>query len=207
MKQFSYDGGTFNVVENWDELTLKQLIQFSKIDRDQKFDSDIEEIIFLSKIIEILSDLPEGEIDQLDVLLLGEVMKSVQVELLSTTPEFKKQKSVVINDILYGFKDPNKMNLGEVISYKEYQKKFNGFDSIPYLLAIICRPATINVNKETGLEEVVLDKFEASDIEYRHNIMMDQPAFKLMGAVNFFFSGSKASIKSTKGSTPKKLKA
>jgi len=204
MKQFkSINGTVINLVNKWSEITVKQLVGLDKLNKDRDSNSELEQILFILDLLYVLTDLDKEIIDELEISLLYDMLEELNKDILKNTPVYKNNKKIMIGDKLYGFRDPNKLSIGEVVSYKEIEKRYPGIDSIPYLLAILCRPAKEVLNEETKKLEIIVDKFNANDLEFRKDIMLEQPAVDLFGSVNFFLSGKKQSTKSIKGYTKK----
>lgn len=200
MKQFKSSNGTvINLVNKWSEINVKQLIGLDKLNKERDNNSELEQILFILDLLYVLTDLDKDTIDELEISLLYDMLGELNKDILLNTPVYKNPKKIMIGDKLYGFRDPNKLSIGEVVSYKEIEKRYTGIDSIPYLLAILCRPAKEVLNEETKKIEIVVDKFNADELEYRKDIMLEQSAIDLFGAVNFFLSGKGQSTKSTKG--------
>jgi hypothetical protein len=80
------------------------------------------------------------------------------------------------------------MSLGEYVSIKTLCNGKDTYEALPYILAIILRPATREVSIETEEVSWRLNKFDAENIEYRVRLFQDLPISKVLGAVNFFLN-------------------
>jgi len=159
--------------------------------------------LYLLKIIEALCCAEPNELDDLTLDLVGEL--SNEVGYLNNEPKWSSSsRHLLINDVDYAFpEDLNKLTMGEYISIKMLQEQQNTqAELIPYLLAVILRPAKKVINEETKKENWICEKFNTENLEWRKELFLTQPVFNLMGPVSFFLNGSGTSIINTKVSTP-----
>lgn len=180
--------------DSWGEIKLIQFIQFMKWlnNRPKEFEAEIEEIIYNLKLVKIfsLSDITEDEINSLGINEVAPIIKSFD-SFITNIPSPKVEKSIVISGVLYSFKDLDTLSIGEYVSYQQLLgTKEDKLDIVPELLAIICRPATKRFCPERKEDVFDLVPFNAEDIKWRSQILENAPALDLMGAANFFLSGS-----------------
>lgn len=96
--------------------------------------------------------------------------------------------------VVYATSNLSELTAGEYISTKIYQEKLGDdmYKYAPYLLAIVCRPATLIKDNETGIESWVVEKFDKKDInnlEWRANQFLKKVKAKdLMPSLNFFLN-------------------
>lgn len=210
MKQITIDKITFSFPENWNEITLKQFIRFMDWlnNRPVKFEYKYEEWEYNIDLIRVFS------MDDID----GKLYEKVKLDKLTpiiqdldgyvrSTPKFTKKDHLIVDGVLYGFIDMDEIGAGEYISITKYQEIKPGYDSLPYILAVICRPARKEFNVEKKKDVYILEEFNSNDIEWRAEKMLAIPAFEVMGVANFFLSGNNQLIKSLLGSTKPKRKA
>lgn len=99
-----------------------------------------------------------------------------------------------VDGIVYSTGDMMELTTGEYISLKVYQERFADdiYKYAPYILAILCRPATKYIDEETGEERWSIEKFNKKDItnlEWRANLFLNNvPAKDIIPALNFFLN-------------------
>lgn len=198
MKNIKYDDREISIVNNWDELSLGQFIEFSKlkIDKDDKkgTDDEMDDLLFSIRVFEILSNQPVGGLDDFPLNLLPELAEDLK--FIQSPVNFPLLKSIEINGDLYAFKNITQLTFGEMVSFKTIQQNYpNVIDSLPYLLAIICRPAIKKIDEITGEEVFNLQKFDTINLGDRAKLFLNYKAIDLIGASNFFLSGNLNSTK------------
>lgn len=208
MTTISLHDKEINFPEDWSEIKLSQFIQFMKWlnSRPEKFDFEFEEIIYNLSLIRIfsLSEISDEEINSLDINEIGPLMQSFD-KFIGNIPETTVKDYIMIDGILYSFKDLDSLSIGEYISYQQYlQVSQDKLDVVPDLLAIICRPAKKEFNTEFQKDVYILDPFKAEDIKARRKVMENAPALDLMALANFFLTGSQGLTNSLKASSVEK---
>jgi hypothetical protein len=190
MKQFKH----LNIIESWDELKLGQLIEFLKLERTKKSEmNDYEQTLYFIRVIEILCDVNPGDIDDVELDDLNEIITFVG-PLLKEVPDYNTSKiedHLTIEGKLYGVKDivNNKLTTAEMVSIQQIRMMKDELESFPYLMAIICRPAVEERDLETGNIEYKMERFDSKNFEWRSKLMLKAPGFKCLGILNFFLSG------------------
>lgn len=191
MKVIKVKDKEFNFSNSWEDMTVKQWINFYKMNEKRDKENFVEEFYLLS----VLETLCDAEVGELDEMMLEEYNKNIEeLKFLLTSPEIPKRKPVLIGDIYYSFKENfNELTTGEFVSIKTLQSKYtNNLDGVPYILAVIFRPVTKSVDSETGLEEWIQEKFDTKNIEWRANMIYNSvKALDVMDGLNFFFLGNK----------------
>lgn len=186
---------SINVPTCWEDIKLSTYVDIAKLE-EIKSQFQFEEL-YLLKVIELICGVDSGEIDDLTIEQVEEI--STDLQFLQDQSTWKVQPTVEIDGDIYVFpKDMNKLTMGEYISVKTFQEKFNGSaDAIPYILAIILRKGKL-VN-----DKWIQTKFEIEELEQRKNLFLDQSIINLMGAVDFFLGGRKISTTNTEDSIQK----
>ena len=188
MYKFKIDDREINMPTDWSEITLQRYIDIVKIYNERELYNIPE--LFVLRLIEVLCGLEQ---DALDNLNLGELEEIItKVDFLEKEPEWPIKKSLNINGVDYIFApDINKLTMGEYISIKVYEQNLTGdiLMKIPYLLAIILRPAVKELID--GVEVVRQEKFNPDNIEDRKNLFLGFSVYDVMGNVNFFLNGKK----------------
>lgn len=175
---------------SWEDLSIKQWIEFFKLN-EKKDNNSILEDFYLLSVLEVLCDVIPGELDDLSLNEYTDLLR--ELSFLVDPPAFEEPKPIVIGDTTYTIKsDLNNITTGEYISIKTLQSKYtNSLDSLPYLLAVIVRPSTLVKNNETGEEEWIQEKFDSKNLDWRANIIYnDFKAIDIMKGVGFFLSGN-----------------
>jgi hypothetical protein len=201
MKKFTLNEKEYNMPTCWDDMSLGIYVKLAKLDEEKQAFGMPE--LYLLKIIEALCCAEPNELDDLTLDLVGEL--SNEVGYLNNEPKWSSSsRHLLINDVDYAFpEDLNKLTMGEYISIKMLQEQQNTqAELIPYLLAVILRPAKKVINEETKKENWICEKFNTENLEWRKELFLTQPVFNLMGPVSFFLNGSGTSIINTKVSTP-----
>jgi len=200
MKKFTLNKKEYNMPTSWEELTLRHYVNLSILE-ENKTEYLLGEL-YLLKIIEVLCSAEGGELDELTIEMVTELSK--EVGFFQEQPKWPSSRHLLINDIDYAFpEDLNKLTMGEYISIKMLQEQQKTqSELIPYLLAVILRPANKVINEETTKESWVCEKFNTENLEFRKELFLTQPVLNLMGPVSFFLNGSGTSIINTKVSTP-----
>lgn len=172
MLDITIDKDIFEMPESWDELTLRDYTNITKILADQdKYISDNQIWVELvSKVLkckkEILLNLSQEDFETL----------CLHLKWITLNPDEKKVDVITINGILYAFKENTKFNMSERITTETILERYKTLeDQFPYILAVILRPCTEEINPETGIKSYNLIPLSEnwSDIEARANIFMD----------------------------------
>jgi len=192
MKQFKIGDKEVNLTTEWEELTLQQLLDFDECIRSREL-FEIEEL-FMLRIFEILCNVEPDGLDEMDIDQLQDMNAAVQ-PLLGKKPEKETVECLTINGIEY-YLDKNfqgKRNMLELKVMGLIRSRFTKErDIVPRMLAVIVRPGRVEVNKETGKKDYILDKLKLDDIEPRAEIFLkSQNALDFMQYLSFFLSGSK----------------
>lgn len=187
MKTFKLGEKEINFSNTWEDLTMKQWIEFYKL--NEKKDSLVEEFYLLS-VLEILCNVYPGELDDLSLPKYNELLNDLTFML--ETPKLKDPEPIKIGDTTYTIKtDLNNITTGEYISIKTLQSRYtNNLDGIPYLLAVIIRPSKMVKNEETGEEVWVQEKFDTLNLDFRADLIYNNfKAVDVMRGVSFFLNG------------------
>lgn len=199
MKQFKIREKEYQMPTDWSEVNLNIYVKLSELE-ETKNAFGIPEL-YLLKILEVLCDVENGELDELTLDMVNELVGLVS--FVQQEPVWSNVKHLTIEGIDYVFPDDlNHLTMGEYISIKTLQENNTTAGIIPYILAIILRPGSKIVDPETGKEKWIQEKFNTANLEWRKELFMKQPVFDLLGPVSFFLSGSGISTTNTKGSTP-----
>jgi len=176
-----------HVKDNWEDFTTGEYIELMTLYSESK---DMLAEIFLIKFISILTGKDENYINNLyeeDLVEIQDIITDFQ------TKEFKEVqvKEFIINGVLYSWKNPNNLTLGEKISIKVLEKGGKTpFDSWLNLLAILVRPAKTKTN-EFGETEYELDKFDGNIeiLNKRKELFKQIPGVNSMFIINSFIGG------------------
>lgn len=194
MKTYKIGNLDVTLAENWNEINLKQFVRFTDWleSRPSKFEFKYQESLSTYELIRVFAyeDIPNNQYEQLEMKDLANVVSELRA-LVDSVPTFEKKDSLTIKDKLYAFINMDDITAGELISFEIISETKKGNSVLPYLLGIICRPATIVFNEEKQKDEYKLEKFNSSDIEWRAKFMETVPAFEVMAAVSFFLGGNK----------------
>jgi len=200
MKEFKIRERDYQMPTNWDEVTLNVYVRLAELE-EKKETFGIPEL-YLLRVLECLCNVEEeGDLDELTLDLVNELVGSIGY--IQEEPTWTNTNHLVIEGQDYVFpNDLNALTMGEYISIKTLQEGTTTAGIIPYILAIILRPGTKEVDAETGKEKWVQEKFSTANLEWRKELFMKQPVFNLMGPVTFFLNGKGISTTNTKDSIP-----
>lgn len=199
MKQFKIREKEYQMPTDWSEVTLNIYVKLSELE-ERKSAFGIPEL-YLLKILEVLCNVEEGDLDELSLTMVNELVELVS--FVQQEPVWNNVQHLEIEGIDYVFPDDlNNLTMGEYISIKTLQENNTTAGIIPYILAIILRPGSKIVDTETGKEKWLQEKFSTANLEWRKELLLKQPVFNLLGPVSFFLSGSGTSTTNTKVSTP-----
>ncbi|CAB4154142.1 hypothetical protein UFOVP630_26 [uncultured Caudovirales phage] len=200
MKEFKIRERDYQMPTNWDEVTLNVYVRLAELE-EKKETFGIPEL-YLLRVLECLCNVEEeGDLDELTLDLVNDLVGSIGY--IQQEPTWTNTNHLVIEGQDYVFpNDLNALTMGEYISIKTLQEGTTTAGIIPYILAIILRPGTKEVDAETGKERWVQEKFSTGNLEWRKELFMKQPVFNLMGPVTFFLNGKGISTTNTKDSIP-----
>lgn len=191
-----------------EELNLETYLEFMKIAKDIKGDGSFNDELLTLKLLEILLNKTEEEIDAIDMTdmrILAEGLKPLltQAATFDDTPK----REVEIEGVVYVAKDFNKLDNGEYISLNLLRERFTtSYDVIPYLLAVLVRPGKKDYDFEKKEERWIIEDFNRRDVEnleWRANLFLKKAkAVDLMPIATFFLAGKEKSETTTPTSSP-----
>lgn len=190
----------YQMVDCAEELLVSQYFQIEELLKDITTLTNSQIIL---KMVEILSNVKHGEIDDIDIesaSKLGEVVGAIDFKNIQPT----NKDYIVINGIDYVFKNNmDKLSMGEQISIELLQKRsLSIVDSSLYSLAILLRPGTSKIDKETKKVIWKQERFSTDNLEHRVELFRQHlKAVDALGILRFFLTGSSELVKSTLHST------
>jgi hypothetical protein len=184
MIKFKLNEKEYNLPECYDEVKLSTYIKVAQLESKRNM-YDFEEL-YLINLLEVMCDAEPNELNDLSL----EELQTMTTKLVFLKDDkFDPEKHIEIDGKDYAFiKSMSKMSLGEYVSIKTLCNGKDTYEALPYILAIILRPATREVSIETEEVSWRLNKFDAENIEYRVRLFQDLPISKVLGAVNFFLN-------------------
>lgn len=190
MKTFKIGEKEINMSTSWEDMTLKQWIEFYKLNEKNQKEGMIQDFYLLS-IMEVLCNVFPGDLDDLS---LNEYQSHLEdMKFMLDTPELKDVQVLKIDDVNYCFPENfDRLTTGEYISIKTLQSRYeNNLDGLPYLLAVILRPVeSEEIDEETGKKVYNQEKFDTKNLQWRADMFYERlKALDVMKAVGFFFSG------------------
>lgn len=192
------DGIEITMVDNWNEVTLEQFLDFlnwSNLKPDE-FEYDYEELIYSLELISIFTSprITKEEMDSIKISNINKLCESY-INFSREIPLFDMKDSIIIDGIQYGFSDIENLPSGEYISYHTLlEKSDNKIKSIPDILSIICRPViSKNYDVELKKDRYKLEEFDITKIKFRRELMLKVPAAEVIGNVYFFLTGNQIS--------------
>lgn len=161
------DLGVWNVPKSWDEVTLKM---YSDIER---FYENKEENFDVRKVLHILTNHTEDEINMLPLDFLEQIMEKLSF-ITEPIKEEEPRNWVEIDGERYTVHTENQLKTGEYIASDTALK--GDRHNYAGLLAILCR-------KEGELYD---SKFENEVLESRIKLFEAQPITKIFCIIGFF---------------------
>lgn len=192
MKTIKIGEKEIKMANSWEDLTLKQWIEFYKLNSRKEKENMIQDFYLLS-IMEIFCDVLPGELDDLSLVEYQENLE--EMKFLLETPPLKDVSMLEMDGVKYAFPQTfDNLTTGEYISIKTLQSRHeNQLDGLPYLLAVVLRPVIgEETDSETGEIIYKTEKFDTKNLQWRADMFYDKlKALDVMKAVGFFFNGKK----------------
>jgi hypothetical protein len=197
--EIQYTNVKINIPESWDDLTLKQYIEYEdivpKIKQEKEGEYTAENLLNMMRLVEIITGSSESEIDSLLIPEMNDLSTKVSEFIVNVKPNFTLNSHIIIDGVDYVCKDPNQLDNGEYITLnilKEQNK--NTMDLLPKLLSVLIRPGSKKVDKETDEEYWEVEPFNRRDmlnINYRADLFLNKAkARDMVPALNFFLTMS-----------------
>jgi len=190
MFDFKIGEKNFKFITSWDEVDLETYIKIAKME-EQRGEIAFDEL-YLLKLLEYLSKkedgtpVEEGDLDEMDLDMVNEL--SGKVLFIKDIPTFSKDKEFDIDGVVYSSPDDfKKLSIGEFVSIKTYQQgNTNAWDAAPWVLAILWRPSTKVWDAEKKEWTLQREPFKVENLEWRKNLLLKQPALKMVSPLLFF---------------------
>ena len=188
------------VPESLNDITLRQYLEFSKVAEGITEEQTIENTLKTYKLVEIITNSTEEEIDNLPVKDMEVISEKVK-HLIDNFQGFNEanNKHITINGVDYSARDINELDNGEYISLNllKEQYKDDTYGLFPKMLAILIRPSTKEYDFERKEEVWNIEKFNRRDIsnlQIRADLFLDNAkAGDVVPIINFFLNGTKIS--------------
>lgn len=189
------------IPESLNDITLRQYLEFSKVAENITDEQTIENTLKTYKLIEIITNSTEEEVDELEVKDMEVISTKVKalIDNFAGFPE-TTNRHIHILGVDYAVKDMNELDNGEYISLNLLKEQYGNdtYELFPKMLAILIRPATKEYDFERKEEIWTIDKFNRRDIlnlELRSNLFLDNAkAGDVVPIINFFLSGTETSV-------------
>lgn len=190
MKQFKIEDKEFTTITEWNELTVKQYLEIATVQQNK--DSFFIDELFMMRLLEVLCNVNEGDLDDMPLELLPELTS--YIEMLKVKPVWSNVTHFELDGVIYVLmKDLNKVTTGEYISLKTIEAKYKNdpIGMIGNMLAILVRPGKVVADPETGKESYEIEKFSSKNMEFRSKLLLEKgKAVDLVGMVDFFLTGN-----------------
>jgi hypothetical protein len=188
------------VPKTFDELTLKQYLDFTKEAEGLVDDGSIHSTLKSYRLVEIITGSTEEEIDELSI----EEMNTISLEVKDLIDNFKgfdnKTNHFNLEGVDYVVKDINNLDNGEYISLnllkEQYGSDVNAF--FPRMLAVLIRPGKMEYDAEKKEEIWTVEKFNRRDLmnlELRSDLFLNKAkAGDVIPIINFFLNGKETLV-------------
>lgn len=200
MKQIQYTNMLVNVPESWDDLTLKQYLDFTKVAETVKEDDNsIENTLRTYKLVEILTGLSEEELDQLSISDMNDLSGSIAHIITDFKFNNEPSNHFNIEGIDYVAKNTQDLDNGEYITLNILKEQHTDiYEFAPLLLSVLIRPGKMTYDAERKEEIWEVEKFNRRDInnmQLRADLFMEKAKAKdVIPVLNFFLSMNQISI-------------
>lgn len=200
MKQIQYTNMLVNVPDGWDDLTLKQYLDFTKVAETVKEDdSSIENTLRTYKLVEILTGLSEEELDQLSISDMNDLSGSIAHIITDFKFNNEPSNHFNIEGIDYVAKNTQDLDNGEYITLNILKEQHTDiYEFAPLLLSVLIRPGKMTYDAERKEEIWEVEKFNRRDInnmQLRADLFMEKAKAKdVIPVLNFFLSMNQISI-------------
>lgn len=195
--KIEYKNITINMPDSWDDLTLKQYIEYERISPLIKQEKEGEytagNLLNVLKLAEVITGCTEEEIDSLLISEMNDLSTKISEFILGIKPNLSTTNHLNIDGVDYVIKDVNELDNGEYITLnilKEQHK--DQLVLLPKLLSVLIRPGEKKIDKETGEEYWDIEKFNRRDMlnmDYRANLFLNKAkARDMVPALNFFLT-------------------
>lgn len=169
MQKEIIDYGEINVPTSWNEINLKTYQEL------ERFYSDKDESFDIRKVLHILTNKTEDEINMLPIEFVEKIMEKLEFLKTLVTVQEPTDK-VVISGETYMINFMEKLKFGEYVATDSVIR--NDPHNYAAILAILCR-------KEG---EPYDSKFEAEIFDKRMKMWEEQPITLVIRLVNFFLT-------------------
>jgi hypothetical protein len=166
----------YDIPTNWEDVTVKTFIEIVKLDEKK----DINDLNKVMKLMEILTNIPNDDVELLPVESFMEIQKCFS--FVKTDVEKKMKDSIVINGEEYWVKNNfNDLTMGESITIETLlQEVKNPVYILDKLLCLFLRK-----KKENGK----LESFKTTFLTDRIDIFRNAPITDVYNNLIFFSSG------------------
>jgi len=200
MTQIQYSNMVVNVPESWDDLTLKQYLEFTKVAETVKEDDNsIENTLRTYKLVEILTGMTEEELDEMSIVDMNDL--SAKLSHIITNFKFNNEPSnhFNIDGVDYVAKNTAELDNGEYITLNILKEQYtNQYELFPMLLSVLVRPGKMEYDPESKKEIWEAEKFNRRDLnnmKLRADLFMEKALAKdVIPVLNFFLSMNQISL-------------
>lgn len=184
-----------NIPETFGDLTMKQYLEYSKLSSQLKDDGSFSDTLVTYKIVEVLTNMKEEELDKLTVIDMNDLSAKVADIIKSFNYNEERDVHFNIDGIDYVAKNINELDNGEYITLNILKEQYKQQEELfPRLLAVLIRPGKKDYDFEKKEEIWNIEPFnkkDLSNLELRANIFMEKAKAKnLIPVLNFFLNMS-----------------
>lgn len=193
MINFDFEGKEYKMVTEWEEMTMGQFLNVTKIQKKYEV-LPIGEELLAQQLIEALSNAQLGEFDEMTIKQLEGL--APEVKNLQDKYDVFSQKEGKIPDSwemdgrIYSYRrEPNECTAGEIVDIKTYiGDKQNEFEYMLDVAAVLIRPAELK-HTEAGTAYYHLVKRHPMDHERAKGIISNMPFGQVSKVLSFFLYG------------------
>ena len=198
MIELTIDGNSYDIAENWDEISFSKYIQLTHLNKDE----NLNEITRAISIIAALSNDPEP-LEKALYQLTQEEFNDIATNFEWTNQPIEKfcveKETIEIDGKTYKIKkNYNKLTLGELVSVETLIAQNKNLDQLEIVFGVLLREIDADGNEKDFNE----DDFFFVISELQTKVML----VDVYSCISFFLSGDKSFSKTSKGYSIQKKK-
>lgn len=205
MIKFDFEGKEYQMVTDWEEMTMGQFLNVTKIQKKYEV-LPVGEELLAQQLIEALSNAELGEFDEMTIKQLESLAPYVK-DLESKYETFSKNNQKApdhweIDGRIFSYRrNPNECTAGEIVDIKTYiGESQQEFEYMLDVAAVLIRPAELK-HSEAGTPYYHLTKRHPMDHDRLKSIISTMRFGDVSKVLSFFLSGWLTQMIDTNAST------
>ena len=153
------------------------------------------------QVVSILSGAPESEVREMEAEAFAKVWYQVEVGPLNAATDEAFKRVIEVDGTRYGFINLYKLTIGELADLDTIKSHPQSEKQLHKIMAILFRPI---LSEEGGKYEIEMHQTEGFS-ERADLFLKSLPILHVLGAIDFFFHITKASLNNTLDSLTKTI--